>query len=139
MIDPDIVLAGIRRDLREIVLPAVEEEFARTAVIAMVGILGELDGRVRSDQRWCAESVNELAAGCERWAAALGGGEPAAQRVLELRARAALEPPAAARETLLAAACETLGACDEHTVRDVRRVLAADLSRQLARPAGQAT
>ena len=132
MIEPAIVLAGMRRELRDVVLPAVEDESVRASVVAMIGILGELSGRVRSDERWHAASVRDLEAGCERWAAALGAGAPAGRQLLELRERAGgVASPSGARELLLTAACRAVSAGDAAVRADVRRVLAADLSRQL--------
>ena len=42
MIDTATVLADMRRELRETVLPAVDDEYARSVVVAIIGILGEL-------------------------------------------------------------------------------------------------
>ena len=131
----------MRRDLREIVLPAIEDEYVRSLVIAMVGILGELPRQLRSDEAWCAPSVEELQAACERWSSTLGEREPA-PRVRELAERALQEEsPQAARRLLLAAASAMVAALwdedrtsrDAELLRDVRHVLGADLAHQLAR------
>jgi len=42
VIDTATVLADIRRELRETVLPAIGGEYARSVVVAMIGVLGEL-------------------------------------------------------------------------------------------------
>lgn len=137
--DPVDVLAGIRRDLRDVVLPAVEDDYARSVVVAMMGILRALPARIAADERWCVGSVAELQAGCARWADALHG--DVARRVGELGDRAAaLASPEAARDLLLGAACEVLAEVwkpgdagpDAALLRDVRGVLDADLSRQLS-------
>lgn len=139
MIDPHQVLEGLRRDLRGIVLPAVEDEYARSVVVAMMGILRELGPRLRADERWCMQSVQELRAGCERWADALDDLGANSVALRDASARAARETsPEAARGHLLAAASDAVRSVwaappgDHDLLLDIRRVLAADLARQLS-------
>jgi hypothetical protein len=141
MTDPKQTLEALRRDLRELVLPRLEDEYVRSVVIAMLGILGDLAPRVRLDEDWCRASVEELRAGAEEWARALGG-SPEGREIAELAGRAAAEAsPGLARKLLLAAAEITLKTLwqegradpDPRFLDSVRSVLAADLRRELGK------
>lgn len=140
MIEPHPVLEGMRRDLRAIVLPAVEDDYVRSVIVAMMGILRELPRRICADESWCTQSVEELRAGCDRWAEALDAQEVSTVGLRALGARAAHgTSPETARGHLLAAATEAVrsvwavpDSLDTALLADIRGVLAADLARQLS-------
>lgn len=118
MITPERMVSAIRRDLAERVLPAVTDDRARSSVIAAMGILGDLALQIRDDDGWTQAAVAELRAGVAGWPVTVS--------------------PTAGRAELLAAAealVERLWAAGGHDelLRDVRRVLRADLAHQLKR------
>jgi hypothetical protein len=118
------------------------DEYDRSSVISMIGILGEIAGSLVEDETWAEESIIELREGCELWAAWLRP-HPAAERIAELLASSrATRSRYEARQKLLEAAelaIRTLWQNLElrrnspHTLNDVRARLASDLKRDLDR------
>lgn len=145
MIDPDIVLQGIRSELKDTVLPRLEHEYERTRVVAMLGILRDLAEQLRvGESRWRATNA-ELSASCEEAAQILAPDDPVAKCVHTLTAEAErAESPAAARAALLDAAQRLISAAwapERQAARaailaTVRPALAGDLSAQTSRGAG---
>lgn len=133
MISPEHMMDAMRRELGDRVLPAVTDERARSSVIAVMGILGDLARQVAEDDGWARESIAELEAGVARWRAELGG-LAAPLDVPEERS----DSPAARRIDLLGAIEELVGRLWQDGTRpdvlaDVRKVLRADLGGQLKR------
>jgi hypothetical protein len=142
MISPALALGGMREQLREVVLPAVDDERARAVVIAALGILADLALQVREDDEWCRVSVRQLRTVLGRWRRRLPGGEVLLARVDELVAQSnAASTPLAARSPLLEAATLVLrslweeGGQAQHgeLLAELRLVLTIDLTQQLAR------
>jgi hypothetical protein len=142
MISPELALGGMREQLREVVLPALDDERARAVVIAALGILADLALQVREDDQWCRETVRQLHKALVRWRGKLPGGEVVLTRVDELVAQSEIaSTPLAARRGLLDAATLVLrslwkeGGQAQHgeLLAELRRVLAIDLTHQLAR------
>ncbi|HEY0484969.1 MAG TPA: hypothetical protein VGD72_01810 [Mycobacteriales bacterium] len=124
MIPPAEVLAAVRTALRDEVLPHVGEDRARTALVAALGILGDVALQVREDDRWCADSASVLAAALGRCGVPGLGAPPG-------------ETPTAHRRRLLAAARRLLAgppdtSCPDD-LRGVRSALAHDLTLQQRR------
>ncbi len=142
MISPALALDGVREQLREIVLPVLEDERARAIVIAALGILADLPLQIREDDQWCRQTVRELHTVLASRRADLPGGEALLTQLDQLLARAEVAlSPAAARRVLLDAASLVIralwneGGQAEHgeLLGELRRVLAIDLANQLAR------
>ncbi|WP_131768729.1 hypothetical protein [Candidatus Protofrankia californiensis] len=124
MISPQRLLVAVRADLAHRVLPALDDDRARSSVIAAMGILKELAGQVRPDESWIADSLASLESAAAQWRARL-----------DHERAALLEPatllPAARRETLLAGIeqlIDYLWRTGDHAglLPEIREVLRAD-------------
>lgn len=115
MIEPRVALEEIRAQLREEVLPKLEDERARAIVVAALGILGDLALQVRDDDAWETDSAAELSALCTRLRLPASGDRRTLLETLERYVRDAWSEGRM-----------------EH-VEEVRHVLASDLARQLER------
>jgi hypothetical protein len=142
VIEPGEALDAIRDQLRRLVLPHLEDEGARSVVVAALGILGDLAPRVRSDDRWCLASHDELAAALSGLGPQLVDRPHMAEHLASaVRDAAAVrsDAPAAAREILMGAAEELLAEVwrdealrgSKSLLGGLRDVLARDLARQL--------
>jgi hypothetical protein len=129
------MIESIRQELAERVLPALDDDRARSSVIAMLGILRNLAVQIREDDAWIDDALAVLEPGCVRWRSALPADAPIS---LPEPAGAGAQSPKERREELLAA-CEELVTYlwREQTaptvLADIRAVLRADLELQLAR------
>jgi hypothetical protein len=139
--EPLTALRDIRDRLRRDVIPRMDAEpHLQSEVAAMIGILDSVALELRPDDDWCRITVADVLAASSRWLVALRDPDGAGlrRRLDDIRQETS---PAEARRLALDAAqalVRTLwrsGALDEApgTVADVRRVLADDLRRQLAR------
>jgi hypothetical protein len=141
MLDPQFVVRGIRRDLKQIVLPAVCDDHARAVTLAAIGILGSLATGIREAEEWHAETVAELLPAAAGWEAMLTHAPRDASAVRSLRLQAdacATTHPRGARAALMEAAEIVVrvywrdgGAISESALDGLRSLLAADLTRQL--------
>jgi hypothetical protein len=139
--EPLTALRDIRDRLRRDVIPRMDAEpHLQSEVAAMIGILDSVALELRPDDEWCRITVADVLSASSRWLAAVPDpdGADLRRRLDDIRQETS---PAEARRLALDAAqalVRTLwrsGALDEApgTVTDVRRVLADDLRRQLAR------
>lgn len=142
MISTALALDGVREQLRDVVLPELEDERARVVVIAALGILADLALQVREDETWSSEPAARLRDTLTRRRGELPGDEAVLAKVDDLMAAAeSAESPGAARRALLDAATLVLrslwqaGAQASHRelLGELRRALAVDLDHQLAR------
>lgn len=62
MIDPVDALRVARRELRDTVAPALPDGYVKEQLIAVVGILGEVAGRVHEDDGWYRSASVDLRA-----------------------------------------------------------------------------
>jgi hypothetical protein len=142
MITSGVAFDGIRAQLRERVLPELDDEATRSVVFAILGMLRDLELQVREDDDWCGVSARELAEGARRWRGWLADdADVAGELHARLDAATRAETPRKARAELLAAAELVVdrlwqpGAAGSYgaELADVRALLAADLARQLER------
>jgi len=141
MITPALAFEGIRAQLRERVLPELDDEATRSVVFAILGTLRDLELQVRADDEWCRVSARELAEALPLWRGRLTGIAHVAAALDRHRAAAAsAKTPREARAELLAGAelvVRTLWqqptTPPDVELADLRALLAADLARQLER------
>ncbi|WP_033290702.1 hypothetical protein [Amycolatopsis jejuensis] len=67
MISPQRLLAAVRADLAERVLPSITDDRARSSVIAAMGILKDVAGQVRPDDSWIGDSLAALETAAAQW------------------------------------------------------------------------
>jgi hypothetical protein len=128
VIPPERLLAVIRQELATRVLPELSDDRARSSVIAMMGILGDIAPHVRAEEAWAGLAAEELAQAVARWRAEL----PELADVLAVESTP--DDPAGWRHALLAAienAIPVLWQQDPARLPAVRAVLRADLEHQL--------
>lgn len=141
MIDPCLAMEAIRSELRSRVLPELEDPYARSVVIAALGILGNLALQVESDERWCEHSVTELIAGCTRWSRDEVAGPAGPPLAVAVERAMSERSPWHRRAVLLGAVEMLLGelwarprdAAGDEILAEVRQVLVRDLARELER------
>jgi len=68
MIAPDDALARVREQLRKEVLGQVRDPYARSVLVAALGVLSELGRRVVVADAWCEPSVRAFRAAAPAWA-----------------------------------------------------------------------
>jgi hypothetical protein len=138
VIEPERALRDVRASLREQVLPSVGSSHGRTILAAALGILDSVADQVERGSAAAEATVAELLPALAEWQRSLAGEGPAAglgaDRVCAERDR----DPFTARATLLTAAERTIVAAwelpsprREQLLRGVRRVIRADVERQL--------
>ena len=141
MITPAVAFEGIRAQLRERVLPDLDDEATRSVVFAILGTLRDLELQVRADDEWCRVTAQELSEALPRWKSWVAGDAHVAAALDRHHAAAAsAKTPREARAELLGGAelvVRTLWqqptTPPDVELADLRALLAADLARQLER------
>jgi hypothetical protein len=140
VIDPVVVLEGIRTELKDTVLPRLADEHERSRVVAMLGILRDITAELEANgpARWEATNAM-LSSACQDAVGALRPDDEVALRVQTLRVHAERAVPAQdVRQGLLAAAQELIRAAwtperavaRERILATLRPALGADLRAQ---------
>jgi hypothetical protein len=101
------LLDAVRCELRATIQPKIEDEYERSVVIAMLGILREVGAAVALDERPVTQENERLRAACGDWIAALGE-DPLAGRIASLARAADTATSALERRTHLLEATETV-------------------------------
>jgi hypothetical protein len=104
MIPAATALKLVREQLRSQVLPCLDDDdYARSVLIAAIGVLGAIASTVREDDTWCAASASHMRSELAKWAAdpsILEITKSAVGELIDQTARA--ETPQSARQLLLA-------------------------------------
>jgi hypothetical protein len=113
------LLAGIADSLRDVVLPAVDDGYARSQLTASIELLANLATRVAWDGAQLAEVTNRLEAAVDAFVSL----QPAAGEALP---PAGGDDPTQRRDRSLARLSAALRWCDDHAVDEAGRRLLLD-------------
>lgn len=127
--NPRQMLTMVRSDLSTTVLPTMDDDRAKSSVIAAMGILANLALQIREDDAWVADSLAVLQPAATRWRDAPGTADASAGPDLD-------SPQL--RDALLAEAEERIAAlwrdgADQSQLHEIRTALYRDLQLQLNR------
>lgn len=129
MMDARQMLTMVRSDLSTTVLPTMDDDRAKSSVIAAMGILANLALQIREDDAWVADSLAVLQPAATRWRGAPGTVDTSARPDLN---------SSQLRDALLAEAEERIAAlwrdgADQSRLHEIRTALYSDLQLQLNR------